>query len=119
MMGRAVEQETAWDGVLSIRGTENVLRSVGQVCELMAVTVCVLCPSGLYCPGLFSLLLTHREKDKTGLRTWTHSAFSLSSFHFATLFPSLFKASVNNPLEMNIIDESQQGGLLVIICFNV
>lgn len=54
-----------WDDVLSIRGSGNILRLVGQVFELVAQTVCVVCPSGLDCSGLLSLLLTHREKDKT------------------------------------------------------
>lgn len=72
MIGCAAEQEAAWDDVLSIRGVGNVLRLVGQVWELMAETVCVVCPSGLGCSGLFSLLLTHREKDKTGSLAWTH-----------------------------------------------
>ena len=66
LMGCAAEQEAAGEDVLSIRGVGNVLRLVGQVWELMGETVCVVCPSGLGCSGLFSLLLTHREKDKAG-----------------------------------------------------
>lgn len=77
-MGCAAEQEAAGDDVLSIHGVGNVLRLVGQVWELMGETVCVVCPSGLGCSGLFSLLLTHREKDKTGfLLVWLLSLFLL------------------------------------------
>lgn len=60
--GMAAEQKPVWDGVLSIRGSGNIPRLVGQVLELVAETVCAVYPSGLRCPGLLSLLLTHSEK---------------------------------------------------------
>lgn len=46
----------------------NVPRLVGQVLGLVAETVvcAVLRPSGLRCPGLLSLLLTHRVRGRWG-----------------------------------------------------
>lgn len=100
LIGCATEQEAAKEDLLSIRGIRNVMRLVGQVWELMAETVCVVCPSRLGCSGLFSLLLTHRERDKKGLLAWTHllSLFLLLSLQ--ALFkglPYLCKAKVTHP----------------------
>lgn len=65
LIGCAVEQEVAWNDLLSIHG--NVLRLVGQVWELMTETVYVMCPSGLGCSGLFSMSFAHKEENKNGL----------------------------------------------------
>lgn len=101
LIGCAAEQAAAWDDVLSIRGIGNVVRLVGQVWELMAETVCVVCPSGLGCSGLFSLLLTHREKDKTGLLASTHLPFRFLHPQLQVLFlkgfPCMSKAKVAHP----------------------
>lgn len=74
-----------WDDVLSIRGSGNILRLVGQVLELVAQTVCVVSPSGLDCSGLLSLLLTHREKDKKCLLNRTGLAFPTFLLRIKTL----------------------------------
>lgn len=80
MIGCAVAQEVAWDDLLSIRGIENVLGLVGQVWELTAETLCVMCPSRLHCFGPFSLQLAHREEGKTRLSWLAFLLLDLDAF---------------------------------------